>query len=77
MIYLVGGAPRSGKSILGQQVSAKLRIGWISTDVLAHMLKVKDDDGAKVEWNATTEIIVAKLRDSTRILSVLSGVSAL
>jgi 2-phosphoglycerate kinase len=34
MIYLIGGAPRVGKSTLCQQVSAKLGIGWISTDLL-------------------------------------------
>ena len=34
MLYLVGGAPRAGKSILGQQISAKLKIGWVSTDLL-------------------------------------------
>ena len=34
MIYFVGGAPRVGKSILCQQIAAKLAIGWISTDLL-------------------------------------------
>ena len=34
MIYLIGGAPRAGKSILCQQIAAKLRVGWISTDLL-------------------------------------------
>jgi hypothetical protein len=33
MIYLVGGAPRAGKSILGQQIAAKLRIGWKMSSV--------------------------------------------
>jgi predicted kinase len=49
VIYLVGGAPRSGKSILGQQVAAKLRIGWVATDVLRSMLK---DEGAAA-WDAS------------------------
>jgi hypothetical protein len=57
MIYLIGGAPRAGKSILGQQISAKLKIGWVSTDLLADLLRVKNDEGIKVEWNATPEAI--------------------
>ena len=59
MIYLVGGAPRSGKSILGQQISAKLKIGWISTDLLVELLRVKNVEGVPLEWNATPEAIAA------------------
>src|SRR5688500_4845814 len=59
MIYLVGGAPRAGKSILGQQVAANLKIGWISTDLLMELLRVKNDEGVKTEWNATPEAITA------------------
>lgn len=59
MIYLIGGAPRVGKSILCQQVSAKLKVGWISTDLLVELLRVKKEEGVKVEWNAAPEAIVA------------------
>jgi 2-phosphoglycerate kinase len=59
MIYLIGGAPRAGKSILGQQVSAKLRIGWISTDLLQEVLQVNNHNHPKAEWNATPEAIAA------------------
>ena len=59
MIYLIGGAPRVGKSILGQQVSAKLKIGWISTDLLVELIRLKKDNGVKVEWNAAPEAIAA------------------
>jgi 2-phosphoglycerate kinase len=58
VIYLVGGAPRAGKSILGQQVAAHLNIGWISTDLLVDFLRVKDET-IKAEWNATPEAIQA------------------
>jgi hypothetical protein len=58
MIYLVGGAPRAGKSILGQQVAAHLKIGWISTDLLVDFLRVQDET-IKAEWNATPEAIQA------------------
>ncbi len=34
MIYLIGGSPRSGKSILSRQLAKKLNIGYISTDNL-------------------------------------------
>lgn len=57
MIYLIGGAPRTGKSILGQQLSAGLRIGWISTDLLQEVLRVRNEE--KAEWNATPEAIAA------------------
>jgi hypothetical protein len=59
MIYLIGGAPRVGKSILGQRVSANLKIGWISTDLLVQLLQVKKDEGVKSEWNASPEAIAA------------------
>ena len=59
MIYLVGGAPRAGKSILGQRVSAKLKIGWISTDLMMVLLRVKKDEGMKTEWNAAPEAVTA------------------
>ena len=57
MIYLIGGAPRAGKSILGQQVAANLKIGWISTDLLVELLRV-NDKSIKAEWNATPEAIM-------------------
>jgi 2-phosphoglycerate kinase len=59
MIYLVGGAPRAGKSILAQQFAAKLKIGWISTDLLQDLLRVRDDNASMEAWDATTGAIVA------------------
>jgi hypothetical protein len=59
MIYFVGGAPRAGKSILGNQVAAKLQIGWISTDVLVELLRLAGDEGAPVEWDAAPAAILA------------------
>jgi 2-phosphoglycerate kinase len=58
MIYLVGGAPRAGKSILGQQVAAKLRIGWTSTDLMVDLLRVNNPN-LKSEWNAAPAVIQA------------------
>jgi ribosomal protein S18 acetylase RimI-like enzyme len=59
MIYLIGGAPRAGKSILGQQLSAKLGIGGISTDLIQEVLQVNNHNGSKAEWNAAPEAIIA------------------
>lgn len=59
MIYLVGGAPRAGKSILGQQVAVKRKTSWISTDVLRDLLRVKKDEGPIVEWSPAPETIAA------------------
>lgn len=58
MLYFIGGAPRAGKSILAQQISAKLKIGWISTDLLMELLRVKNEEG-KPAWNAAPEAIAA------------------
>ncbi len=59
MIYLIGGAPRAGKSILSQQISAQLKAGWVSTDLLMELLRVKKAEGIKVEWNAAPEAITS------------------
>ena len=59
MLYLIGGSPRAGKSVLGQQVAAHLNIGWISTDLLVHLLRVNNEKGVKTEWNATPHAITA------------------
>lgn len=34
MIYLIGGAPRTGKTTLAKKLSSKLKISWVSTDTL-------------------------------------------
>jgi hypothetical protein len=60
MIYFIGGAPRVGKSILCQQVASKMKIGWISTDLLMEVLRAQNASGIKSAWNATQEAIVAK-----------------
>src|SRR6266511_3191740 len=76
MIYLVGGAPRAGKSILAQQISTKLQVGWVSTDLLLDLLRVKKDEGVKREWNAAPEASWRMLNGSSCTWSGLSGVSA-
>jgi hypothetical protein len=59
MIYLIGGAPRAGKSILGQRLCATLKVGWISTDLLMELLRVSKTAGVKSTWDATPEAIKA------------------
>lgn len=59
MIYVIGGAPRAGKSILCQQIAAKLKIGWMSTDLLLDLLRLKNESGVKREWDASPEAIRA------------------
>ncbi len=59
MIYLIGGAPRAGKSILAQCVAARLKTGWISTDPLLELLRVGNVAGVKTEWNAEPTAIAA------------------
>lgn len=38
MIYLIGGAPRVGKSIIAKQLMTEKNIPWLSTDVLRSVL---------------------------------------
>jgi hypothetical protein len=59
MIYLVGGAPRAGKSILGQRLCTTLKVGWISTDLLMELLRVANAAGRKMKWDADREAITA------------------
>jgi 2-phosphoglycerate kinase len=59
MIFLVGGAPRAGKTILAQQVAVSLKAGWISTDLLVEILRVKSEARIDLEWNAAPEAITA------------------
>ena len=59
MIYMIGGAPRAGKSILCQLVASRLKIGWISTDLLMELLRVRSDHGMKAEWSATPNAITS------------------
>src|SRR5437588_1579166 len=59
MIYLVGGAPRAGKSILGQRLCTTFEVGWVSTDLLMELLRVANAAGRKMEWNAAPEAITA------------------
>ena len=57
MVYLIGGAPRVGKSILGQRIATKLKTSWISTDILWQLLKAKNIEGSNIQWDASPEAI--------------------
>ena len=59
MIYLIGGAPRAGKSILGQRLCTTLKVGWVSTDILMELLRVANAAGRKMKWDAAPEAITA------------------
>jgi hypothetical protein len=59
MMYLIGGAPRAGKTILGQRLCTALNIGWISTNLLMELLRVANAAGRKMKWDATPEAITA------------------
>ena len=59
MIYLIGGAPRAGKTILGQRLCTTLKVGWVSTDLLMELLRVANAAGRKMKWDAAPEAITA------------------
>jgi hypothetical protein len=56
MIYLVGGPPRVGKSILTQQTASTLAISWISTDVLKTFLGAHIPSVPGIHWNQPATI---------------------
>ncbi|MBP9747588.1 hypothetical protein KBD13_01470 [Patescibacteria group bacterium] len=39
MMYLIGGPPRSGKTTLAKKLSSRLRIGWVSVDILESVVR--------------------------------------
>ncbi|TAL20222.1 hypothetical protein EPN90_01440 [Patescibacteria group bacterium] len=50
MIYLIGGAPRCGKTIFSKRLAVKNHISWISTDLLGTVVKLYlswDEQSAK------------------------------
>ena len=48
-----------GKSMLAQRLASRLKIGWISTDILYDVLWFKREDAGKNEWNADPGAIAA------------------
>ena len=59
MMYFIGGAPRAGKSLLGQRLCTTLKVGWVSTDLLMELLRVANAAGRKMKWDAAPEAITA------------------
>lgn len=59
MIYFIGGAPRVGKSLLGQRLCTTLKVGWVSTDLLMDLLRVANAAGHKMKWDAAPDAITA------------------
>ena len=57
MIFLIGGAPRAGKSLLAERISSSLRVSWISTDLLVDLLRVNNVRGVKSDWDARSDAI--------------------
>ena len=55
MIYLIGGAPRSGKSTLCQRFAGERGFGWIATDVIRELLPRPEDS----QWDPSPEAIAA------------------
>ena len=60
MIYLIGGAPRAGKTILAQRLCTTRSVGWVSTDLLMDLLRVANAPGRKLKWDAAPEAIRAQ-----------------
>lgn len=48
MVYLIGGAPRTGKSIIAHRLMSELTVPWISTDVLRAMVHDLTPEGERL-----------------------------
>lgn len=48
MKYLIGGPPRCGKTTLAKELSSRLGVSWISTDMIDNMLKPYLSAGGRV-----------------------------
>ena len=46
-----------GKTTLSQQISTKLHIGWISTDLLMTLLSLTNVEGIKTKWDAAPKAL--------------------
>jgi len=67
MIYLVGGAPRCGKTIFSKMLSKKKRISWISTDGLESVIKVYNPEKfPKLDTCKATpkQLLAAEIKDA-------------
>lgn len=74
MIYLIGGAPRCGKTILSEKLSADRHLSWISTDIirvslLAYIpeseIEAKlPDQNRRIETNTSEELLESELVES-------------
>ena len=63
---------------MGQQIAAKRKIGWVSTDLLIEILRAKKVEGTKVEWDATPQAVAANAEWFFPCLErFVSGVSSL
>lgn len=59
-IFLIGGAPGSGKSTIAKQLAERLQLPWISTDQVRRILRPEtDDESKKIElvWNGTCSFL--------------------
>jgi len=72
MIYLIGGAPRCGKTTLAKSISKKFGIPWISTDMLevvtiAYM--------TKKQWNKTHpySLLRRQLKTNDQFYNIVSS----
>jgi 2-phosphoglycerate kinase len=59
MLYLIGGAPRAGKTILAQQLCTTRSVGWISTDLLMDLVRMASAPDRQMKWDASPEAITA------------------
>jgi len=72
MMYLIGGAPRLGKSILAKKMLDRTGIPWLSSDVLCAMLKEDTDMRFSDEMElATAQIVQNQLTAANSIAKPL------
>ncbi len=73
MMYLIGGAPRLGKSIIAKKVALEAGISWLSTDSICAMLRPgKEMRFADVMHLGTARIVERELTEAASIAKTLT-----
>ena len=72
MIYLIGGAPRTGKSIIAKRLMQELSIPWVSTDVfrtVANSLLSPEEQKIRFPYGGFTSADQLSDMDLTQMIS--------
>jgi 2-phosphoglycerate kinase len=70
-IYLIGGAPGSGKTTISKELSKTLNIPWISTDIIREWMKEVVNKNDYIELFSSTDISAEDYLTSRNIQQII------